>query len=113
MRWLAPLVLALAGCGGSAPSGPAWPKSAGTVTPTDSEDDGGESLAPRSTTPAARAIEIKADPTVAVAPVEEAPDDAPPPSTTPAEPEPTGETMEIEVEEITITPVDDDGDQEP
>lgn len=42
------MLLLLAGCGARAgSSGPAWPKSAGWVTPESPEEDGGESLEPR------------------------------------------------------------------
>lgn len=103
------LALALAACGGSRASGPAWPKSAGTVENTDPAADGGESLEPRSTEHPAAAIEISEEPTVAAV-VPEAPAAAatptPTPTVTPTPPAPTGETMEIQVEEITITPGD-------
>lgn len=99
--------LALAACGGARAGGPAWPKSAGTVEVTDPADDGGESLAPRSTEHPAAAIEISEEPTVAAV-VPEAPAAAatPTPTVTPTPPAPTGETMEMQVEEITITPGD-------
>ena len=111
MRWLAAsaFAIALGACGASRGAGPAWPKSAGTVEVTDPAEDGGESLEPRSTEHPAAAIEISEEPTVAaVVPKAPLPPTAPPPTTAtpPAPPAPTGETMEIQVEEITITPGD-------
>lgn len=53
------LALVLAACGSRSAAGPAWPKAAA------SEDDGGESLAPRSTAVAAADkpdAEVEADP---------------------------------------------------
>jgi hypothetical protein len=41
------LLTGLGACGGASNSGPAWPKSAGTVTPDTWEEDGGESIEPR------------------------------------------------------------------
>ncbi len=109
MRRLAALTLTLtlAACGGSRASGPAWPKSAGTVEVTDPAEDGGESLAPRSTEHPAAAIEVSEEPTVvAVVPDAVTPVVVPVTPTTVTVPTPTGETMEIQVEEITITPGD-------
>lgn len=107
MRRLAAIALVLAACGGSRAGGPAWPKSAGTIEDADPAADGGESLAPRSTEHPAAAIEVSEEPSV-VAVVPEVPAAAatPTPTVTPTPPAPTGETMEIQVEEITITPGD-------
>lgn len=106
MRRLAALALVLVACGGPRATRPAWPKSAGTVEPSDSTDDGGESLEPRSTAHPAAAIEISADPTVAVVAEDPPAAATPTPPEVPTPPVPTGETMEIQVEEITITPGD-------
>lgn len=57
----------VAGCGGS---GPAWPKSAGTVASSDWTEDGGESIAPH--TALAAAIERSAEPVTEAKPVEAA-----------------------------------------
>ena len=111
MRWVLAL-LVIAACGGGGDRGPAWPRSAGTELPDDASDDGGESLEPRSTAHPAAAIEIAEDTTVAAAlppppldptPTPAAPDTVPPDTVPTA---PVGETMEINVEEITITPGD-------
>lgn len=110
MRWLAAsaFAIALGACGASRGAGPAWPKSAGTVEVTDPAEDGGESLEPRSTEHPAAAIEISEEPTVAAVVPDAPPTTVTPPATVtpPTPPAPTGETMEIQVEEITITPGD-------
>jgi hypothetical protein len=72
------LTLAAAACGSKQSSGPAWPKSAGSVE-VDPEKDGGESLEPQQAVSIA-AIEHSDDPTPAVdddAIVMEAPAEAP------------------------------------
>jgi len=57
----AAIVVAAGACGSAAlPSGPAWPKSAGTVAVEDWKDDGGESLEPRTSTEVA-ALEDSGD----------------------------------------------------
>lgn len=48
------ILVALAACAGSG-GGSRWPKSAGTVTVEEWQDDGGQSLAPRVGTPAVEA----------------------------------------------------------
>jgi hypothetical protein len=56
------LVLALAACGGAGGGGPAWPKTSDSaVDPDRPEDDGGESLDPRTATVAS--VEASDDPT--------------------------------------------------
>lgn len=106
---VAALALGLVACGGRAP-GPAWPKSAGTVAVADPAEDGGESLEPRGPAEAAAALE-------------EAPDrdllllaDVAPPTAEPGATEPTPtadppvvpvgavETIEIEIQDITLEP---------
>jgi hypothetical protein len=51
----------LAACGGASKSGPAWPKSAGNMTPDTWEEDGGESIEPRVASDAAP-VESGSDP---------------------------------------------------
>lgn len=103
------LLVGLAACGGHRAAGPAWPKSAGTVTVDDPAEDGGESLEPRTSSDASAAIEISdGGGSIAAAVSDAAPELVPAPaapSTTPPPP-PTGEVIEIQVEDITITPVD-------
>lgn len=86
------LALALAGCGGKATSsGPAWPASAGWVTPATWQEDGGESIEPRVTDEVAAiessddpsgdtTVDVDIDPTIDDTFLEEVPAvDAPPP----------------------------------
>ena len=102
------VLLVIAACGGRGDRGPAWPRSAGTEIPDDASGDGGESLEPRSTAHPVAALEVAEDTTVAAAPpppVEPTPTPTAP-AVTPTPTPPTGETMEITVEEITITPIE-------
>jgi hypothetical protein len=112
-RWVrrliaAVLVLAAAGCGGRAATGPAWPESAGTtVDPELVAEDGGESLEPREGSVAAVEASKKVEPPPVVAPpaavTETKPDftgEIPTPTPTPTPPA-TGEDPPI-VEEIVI-----------
>jgi hypothetical protein len=99
------LVLAAAGCGARAGTGPSWPKSAGTeVDPDLVAEDGGESLEPRREAVASVEASAEAVPepvkTVDPAlPAETAIE--PKPDTPPVTPPPTGEDPPI-VEEIVI-----------
>ena len=103
------LVLAIAGCHAAAAGGPAWPKSAGTVTPDDYQDDGGESLAPHPSHVAA--IEVATDDTPAAsatpAPTATATAiDRGTPTTPSQPPVPPTETIEIQIEDIQVGPGD-------
>lgn len=109
VRTLAAALLVLVACHGARDRGPAWPKSAGTVAPDDYQDDGGESLEPRTNHVAA--IEVSADDRPA--PVADSPKPAAPSSdkgtatetsTTPAAP--TTDTIEIQIEDIQVGPGD-------
>jgi hypothetical protein len=107
-RAVAALVLGLVACGHPA-AGPAWPKSAGTVAVTDPAEDGGESLEPRGPAEAAAALEEAPDRDALVLP-----DVEPPPTEPGATPTPTAdppvvpvgtvETIEIEIQDITLEP---------
>ncbi len=101
----------LAGCGGA--SGPAWPKSAGSVVVDEWKDDGGESIDPHASR--ATAVERSAEPApeTKVAAAEPAKPEPEPAgagsgsgSAAPAE-EPPIELEEIQGEEIIIE-IDDD-----
>jgi hypothetical protein len=100
------LLVALSACGGARDRGPAWPKSAGTVSPDDYKDDGGESLEPRPSHVAA--IEVAPDETpsadvkAAAAPAADK-GTATSPDTPPT---PTTETIEIQIEDIQVGPGD-------
>ena len=101
------LVVALAGCHGASSSGPAWPKSAGTVAPDGYEDDGGESLAPHPRHVAA--IEVATDDSPAASAAGAASTTVivvePGTTTVPAPaPVPPTETIELQVEDIQIGP---------
>lgn len=108
------LVLALAGCGGHAASGPAWPRSAGRVEVDDPAQDGGESLEPQQAVGVA-AIERADDRTPAVSAEaivvdEEVP---PAPAAAPAAPAdgaaaPTPPVGEVQIEVIELNPEDID-----
>jgi hypothetical protein len=95
--------LALAACGAGA-SNAGWPKSAGTVPSEDWTEDGGESIAPRSHTPAAAVerTESAAEPQAAVVAGDvEVPPAVSADPTAPGDPAPTGEEIQLE-EEIII-----------
>ena len=99
------LVMVL-GCGRGAGPGVAWPKSAGTEPVTDPADDGGESLEPQTSHRPVAAIEINDDePAAIVDPPVEA-DPAPSATTETPVSAPIGETVEIQIEEIQISPGD-------
>lgn len=102
------VLLVIAACGGRGDRGPAWPRSAGTEIPDDASGDGGESLEPRSTAHPVAALEIAEDTSVAAAPppVEPTPTPVAPAVTPTPTVTPIGETMEINVDEITITPIE-------
>jgi hypothetical protein len=106
---VAALVLGLVACGHPA-AGPAWPKSAGTVAVTDPAEDGGESLEPRGPAEAAAALEEAPDRTLTelldepAAPSAAAPVDTPPTTDPPVVPVGTVETIEIEIQDITLEP---------
>lgn len=99
------IAIVLAGCGGRAASGPAWPRSAGRIEVTDPAKDGGESLEPDVDMHVA-AIERAEDKTPAVDSIvvesaAPAPDAAKP--ATDAAPPPVGE---VQIEVIEIKPED-------
>lgn len=103
------LGLGLAACQGAPARGPAWPKSAGTVVPASSQDDGGESLEPRAAGSHVAAIEVAADPTpaaTAAAPTVEVTIDPGTPTSTEKPPSPVTETIDIQVEDIPVGPGD-------
>jgi hypothetical protein len=106
------VVLFLAACGGRGGSGPAWPKSAGTVEPDPNVPDGGESIAPRSSSLASieRSASPSAEPSKEIKPeidtpaetkVETTPDKPDKPDPKPAE-KPTTSVDEPTIEEIVI-----------
>jgi|GEM_PF-2646715 len=112
MRWCLLVLssLALAGCHGGGDRGPAWPKSAGTVTPDSYLDDGGESLEPRASHLAG--IEISnddtaagtADASTAPTPADATAPDAATPTPTETPLGPTMETIEIQLENLEVGP---------
>lgn len=105
---VAALALGLVACGRPVP-GPAWPKSAGTVAVADPAEDGGESLEPRGPAEAAAALEEAPDRENLLLPDVEPPPTEPSATPTPATDPPvvpvgTVETIEIEIQDITLEP---------
>lgn len=96
------IALWLAACGGAAQTGPAWPKSAGSMVPDDWREDGGESLEPQVVAEVSEdededeevaAEEVVADEVVEA--VEDKPADA-------EEPAPDAPSVDIPADEILI-----------
>ena len=103
------LTLALAACGAPKASGPAWP------APAETDEDGGESIAPRPSSSVATAIEKSEEPEpdkkkADSEPEKKAEDKAEdtPAETPAAETQPTGDEEIITSEEIVIEIEDDD-----